>query len=325
MAVPAPISKPYIQTVLDAIPAEELGYCQCHEHLFISKGKSYEINSALWMDDLFATTQELALYKNAGGCSLVDAQPFGCGRLAGYLEKASCYSGVNVIASTGFHKLVFYDENHWIHKLDEEALSQLFISELTDGMFTNEDRGFPTHRIRAKAGIIKTAVDSFGIKGEYTKLLSAAANASRITGFPLMCHIEKDADVFKVIEFFSQWGVNPEKLILCHLDRAKYDLACHKEIAGMGVYLEYDTIARFKYHSNEMEIRLIQQMLESGFEDRVLLGLDTTRERLKSYGGSIGLSYIRESFIPIMLEAGISQDAIYKMTVKNPQKALSIL
>lgn len=314
--------KESIQTVLGLISPEVLGYSQCHEHLFIAKGKSYELNASLWMDDLSASTQELKLYKRAGGCSLVDAQPVGCGRIADYLVKASQDSGVNIIASTGFHKLGFYDSNHWIHMLNEDSLSRIFISELEDGMHIDADTELPTKRISAKAGIIKTAVDSFGIKGEYVKLFSAAANALQITGVSLMCHIEKGADAFEVIEFFTRKGIDPRSIILCHLDRAKYDGAYHKEIAGTGTYLEYDTIARFKYHSSEMEIKLIQQMLEGGFEDRILLGLDTTRERLKSYGGGIGLDYIRESFIPFMLEAGIPQTTIDKLTVENPKKVL---
>ena len=315
--------KDAIQTVSGSISTELLGYCQCHEHLFIAKGKSYELHPALWMDDLSASTDELMLYKAAGGCSIVDAQPVGCGRMTEYLAKASLDSGVNIIASTGFHKLIFYDREHWIYKLNEDVLTQVFINELENGMYTDVDKKLPSLSISTKAGIIKTAVDSFGIKKDYVRLFNAAANASLETGAPLMCHIEKEADAFEVYEFFINRKIMPESLIFCHLDRAKYDIGYHRELAGTGVYLEYDTIARFKYHSNEMEIRLIHEMINSGFEDRILLGLDTTRERLTSYGSCIGLDYIKKSFIPLMQQLCISGSAIDKMTIENPKKALA--
>lgn len=312
-----------IQTVLGVISAEDLGYCQCHEHLFIAKGKSYEVSPSLWMDDLAASTEELHLYRAVGGRSLVDAQPVGCGRLANYLIEASQESGINIIASTGFHKLVFYEKGHWIRRLGEDTLSRLFISELEDGMFIDGDDMFPAKRCRAKAGIIKTAVDSFGISDDYIKLFSAAANTSLETGFPILCHIEKGADALKVVEFLTHKGIKPESVILCHLDRVKFDPSYHKEVASTGAYLEYDTIARFKYHGNETEIKLIQDMISGGYGDRLLLGLDTTRERLRSYGADIGLDYIRECFVPLMLNAGIAEKAILRMTIENPMKALS--
>lgn len=313
-----------IQTVTGVISSDNLGYCQCHEHVFLVKGKSYEISPVLWMDDLALSTMELLEYKKAGGLSIVDAQPVGCGRMAGCLYEASVAAGVNIIASTGFHKLVFYGDNHWIHSYKEDSLSQIFINELLQGMYTDADHGLPGGQIPSKSGIIKTAVDSFGIRGEYVKLFRAAAAAALESGYPLMCHIEKGADAFEVIKFFEDSGIGPESLIICHLDRANYDFAYHKEVAGTGVYLEYDTIARFKYHDNDAEIKLIQMMLEAGFGDRILLGLDTTRERLKNYGGSIGLDYLKESFIPLMLDAGITAGEVDNMMVINPGMALAI-
>jgi 5-phospho-D-xylono-1,4-lactonase len=312
-----------IQTVSGSISIELLGYCQCHEHVFIAKGKSFELYPSLWMDDLSASTEELMLYKAAGGCSVVDAQPVGCGRMAEHLSKASMDSGVNIIASTGFHKLIFYDSEHWIYKLNEDDLSQIFINELESGMYIDADKRLPSVSISTKAGIIKTAVDSFGIKEDYIRLFNAAANASLETGAPLMCHIEKGADAFEVFEFFTKRKIMPGSLVFCHLDRVEYDIGYHRELAETGVYLEYDTIARFKYHSNEMEIRLILEMINSGFEDRILLGFDTTRERLKSYGSCIGLDYIKNSFIPLMQQSCIPGSAIDKMTIENPKKALA--
>jgi 5-phospho-D-xylono-1,4-lactonase len=318
-------NKGVVNTVKGFIPPGQLGYCQCHEHLFIAKGKSSEINPSLYIDDKYKTIEELKMYENAGGNSIVDAQPIGCGRMANLLLEASIESGINIVASTGFHKLVFYDRDHWIYNESDNYLTKLFIDEINNGMYVNCDYNLPSVQIEAKAGIIKVAVDSCGIKNNYIKLFNAAANASLSTGAPILCHIEKGSDALEVINFFNKKGLNLNRIILCHLDRAIYDIYYHKEILKSGVYLEYDTIGRFKYHSDEQEINLISSMVKDGFQDKILLGLDTTRERLKSYGGLIGLDYIKKEFISKLLTTGMREDIIELFMVKNPSAALIMI
>ena len=64
-----------IRTILGDIAPDKLGWCQCHEHLFLADGPSRKISAALYMDDYDKSLAELKLYKQAGGVSLVDAQP----------------------------------------------------------------------------------------------------------------------------------------------------------------------------------------------------------------------------------------------------------
>lgn len=312
-----------IQTVLGLIPKEKLGFCHSHEHLFISPGKSEEVNPALRIDDLGRTVEELKMYKNLGGQSIVDAQPVGCGRMAEYLAESSEKAHVHIIASTGFHKMIFYDEDHWIKNINEDKLADIFIHELEKGMFTDGDYKAPEKAISSKAGIIKTASDSEGITDEYKKLFLAAARASRCTGFCILSHTEMGKRALEQIDFFVNEGVNPDSIIICHLDRDLSDMGYHRAVAETGVFMEYDTIGRFKYHSDLEEAKFIVEMVESGFENKILLGLDTTRERLLSYGGSIGLGYIKQKFIPLLLELGITQEMIEKFTIINPSEALA--
>ena len=53
--------------MLGEVKPGELGFTQCHEHLLISKGKSFEINPALCMDEPDKSIQELKTYGAAGG------------------------------------------------------------------------------------------------------------------------------------------------------------------------------------------------------------------------------------------------------------------
>ncbi len=310
-----------IVTVKGEIQGEQLGFCHSHEHLFLADGQSAKINKALRIDDYDKTLEEVLHYQKIGGQSIVDAQPVGCGRMADFLHKVSERANVSIVASTGFHKMIFYPEDHWIRQMSEEELSELFISELQSGMYINSDTKLD-ERIKARAGIIKTAVDVDGMTIEYQKLFAAAARASIQTGAPIMSHSETRTGL-EQIKFLNERGIASDYLIICHIDRSITDMAYQLEVAKTGVYMELDTIGRFKYHSDEQEAELIVKLIEAGYEDKILLGLDVTRERLKSYGGEIGLEYITKSFIPLMKKHGITDTMIHKFMVTNPSKAFA--
>ena len=305
-----------IRTVTGDIGPAQLGWCQCHEHIFLADGPSRRINEALYMDNDEKSLAEVLLYKEAGGQSFVDAQPYGCGRMAGNLVKVSEQAGVNIIACTGFHKTEFFEDIDWLENQSEDALTRIYIREVQVCMDEGSD-------IIAKAGLIKCAAgkDTYKVNRTYAKLFSAAANAAQATGAPVIVHFDPEADAVSVIKFFTQNNVNPDRLIFCHLDRARYDIAYHKELAGAGVYLEYDTIHREKYHSDEDEALLIEAMVNDGYASKLLLGLDTTNQRLKSYGGAFGLDDILTRF-RYMLEERIGQQTVNEMMIGNPANAL---
>lgn len=313
-----------IQTVCTTLAPEQLGFCHSHEHLFIAEGQPKRINPALHIEDFARTVQELTVFYALGGNSIVDAQPLGCGRMEKWLMHASRETGIHIVASTGFHKRVFYSKDHWLFHYHTDQLTDIFVHEILTGMYVGTDECEPSVHIQAKAGIIKTAIDTDEINTEDKRLFVAAAQAAIKTGAPLMCHVESGLQAMKVIDFYGSYGVNPKQIIICHLDRDVNQLEQNKEVAATGVYLEYDTIGRYKYHSDEEEAVFIIKMLESGFEDQILLGLDTTRERLKAYGGSIGLEHMINSFIPLLKRNNVSENTIHAFFVRNPAMALNI-
>jgi len=312
-----------IQTVLGSVPVDQIKFCHSHEHLFLAEGQPAKINPALRIDNYQLTIEELKSFKKVGGTTVVDCQPIGSGRMEQHLVDASKDTGVQIIASTGFHKLSFYPGSHWIHTYSQSQLEDIFTHELTRGMFVKTDNKKPSKFIPHLAGTIKTAIDEEREKDSEKKWFYAAAKASKKTGTPIICHTESSKQGEILSEFYIDCGVNPEQIIICHLDRHLGNLEAHKKIADKGVFIEYDTIGRFKYHSDSEEASIIIQMLEWGLEDSILLGLDTTRQRLKSYGGSIGLDYIKKNFIPTLKKYGVSDRVIEKMMVHNPRKALS--
>lgn len=315
---------PYIQTVTGQAPPESLRFCHCHEHLMIRKGQSFLINPALCIDSYEKTLEELKRFRLAGGSTVVDAQPGGCGRDADALRRLSLASGVQIIASAGFHKMIFYPYDHWIYELSKDELADLFVRELTEGMYTDCDESRPEHTCGAKAGILKCAYDTCGLEPPYEKLFDAAVDAAVCTGAPLMVHIEQGSNPLKLVSYLDKRHMPLNRVIFCHMDRATEDLAVHREVCRQGIYLEYDTIGRFKYHSDERESEIFAEMLAAGYEDRLLFSLDSTRERLKSYTPEgIGLTYILDTFLPLLGNAGITEAQLRKISCTNCRKILA--
>lgn len=310
-----------IMTVKGEISPEQLGFCHAHEHLFIANGPSAKVNPVLRLDSFPKTLAELRLYQSVGGQAIVDAQPVGCGRMAQLLFQVATESRIHVVAATGFHKLCYYPSGHWIYSISTEKLAEIFITEYREGMYVDGDYILPRERATTKPGVIKVAVDAAGLTPPYRRLLSAAAIAAQETGLPVLSHVERGAGALELITFFLDHGLSPERLILCHLDRDLRDFAYHRQVAETGVYLEYDTIGRCKYHSDEEEAAHIRKMVAAGFQGQILLGLDVTRSRMKNYGGRLGLDYISTEFIPLLKRVGLDETVINDFMIKNPAKA----
>ena len=308
-----------IRTVLKDIAVESLGWCQCHEHVFIEDGLSRMINESLYMNDYDKSLKEVFSYKAAGGHSFIDAQPYSCGRMAEYLIDLSNMTGVYIIGTTGFHKTQFLENPERFTNMSADDISKIYISEVEEGMISSKG-----DRLSGRAGIIKCAIIKEGIDDSkiYSKLFEAVAITAVETGAPIMVHTDKDADILAVIDYFKRKGIDSKKIMICHLDRARHDYAYHLEVAKTGVYLEYDTICREKYHSNEKELELISFMLSNGFEKKLMLSLDTTRQRLKSYEGKIGLDYILINFSKLLL-LYMNSKTLNQLMIKNPSVYLN--
>ncbi len=313
----------FIRTVLGDLDPDALGFTHCHEHLFVFPLRGVKLPGKSILDDYEKTRQELLLFKEAGGSALVDAQPFGAGRHAELLERAARETGVAVVAATGLHRTLYYPESFWAYRAPASRLAGLFASEIREGMYAYHPQESTGNRTGIRAGIIKIATGEDGLIEPYGKLFEAAAEAHLETGAPILTHTEMSAWGREQALFLMERGVAPGSIMVSHMDRV-IDLESNLKLAELGVFLEYDSIARFRYHSDEQEAELIRRMIEAGFADRILLGLDVTRERLPAYGGQYGLSYLARTFLPLLESRGVEQAAIQRMVVNNPKRALGI-
>ena len=302
-----------IMTVLGPLPGAKLGHCQMHEHIFVLPTPNSVKYPALEISDEEKSLQELLAYRNAGGSAILDAQPLGAGRDIAALKRLSANSGVHIIATTGYHLPAFYEADHWIFTETKQQLQARFLAELTKGVDVGGgEKVFP--------GAVKSAIGNDGPAGRLEICLRAAAAAAAEAGVPLIMHTEKGIGALEAIRMCVEEGMQPCRIAVCHVDRQASDFAPHDAIAETGVFMEYDTIARYKYHDDESERALIAHMIQQGYAEKILIALDTTAARLTSYGdpAAPGLDFILKEFIPALRAMGLSGDIIDTITVKNP-------
>lgn len=313
-----------IRTVLGDIPPEQMGMTYSHEHLIISGGVAVDKNPALLLNDVERSCEEVEDVKAYGIKTFIDMMPVSIGRECAKLVEISRRTGVNIIAATGFHKPMYYHPLHWIYRYSEDRIADLLCEEIETGMDSGEYLGPVVDRIQAKAGVIKVAGDYNCIKGISQKLFAAAAQAHLRAGAPIAAHTEHGTYGLEQIELLMKYGVNPERVVICHLDRNP-DIGYHEEVAQTGVFLEYDNIGRIKYWPDSSTAALIREMADRGFGHKLLLGTDSALNTYwKSCGGGPGMSYLMRRFVPNLLKNGVEQWLIDKLMVINPASAFAI-
>lgn len=312
----------YFTSVTGDVEISEMGVCQPHEHVYIVETPALTTNPLIRICNLEASIRELCLYQKAGGKALVDANPLATGRDALALRTASRMSGVQIIATTGYHIPSFYQSNHWIWTMGEEELTGLFTSELTEGMYQGGHYELPEHRTDIRAGLVKAMLTEEGVAGRTEVLLRAAGRAAVAGGASLMLHTEYGKGALDAIRLLHEIGLPSERILICHVDRQVEDYGIHEAIADTGVYLEYDTLTLFEFHNNISEVKLMRHMVERGHLRQLLISTDPTVDRLKSYGGNVGMDYILTHFIPLLLESGFTEDMIRMINQENPARAL---
>jgi 5-phospho-D-xylono-1,4-lactonase len=286
-----PEDRRFVRTVRGDIRPEDVGFAHCHEHTFILPGPSSRRNPDLLLDDLEKTTVELSDFYAAGGRTVVDAQPIGNERAPRLQKLASERSGVNIVATSGFHRGIYYDADHFRFREPAEAIARRLIDEVTVGMY--EYHGSKVvGETEIRAGLLKFGSDYHVIDRDARKPAEAVAAAHLATGAPIITHTETGTCGVEQVELFSKLGVPASSLLLSHLDRNP-DPMLHEEIARTGAYLVYDSVSRIKYRPESTLVGLICRMVEAGHADRILLGMDMgPRSMWRSYGGGPGMSYL---------------------------------
>ncbi len=305
-----------IMSVQGPISYEALGITDAHNHVWISRVPGADPASPV-LDQAEPMVRELIEFREYGGTALLDCQPQGCGRDGTHLLALSRASDVMLIACTGFHRKKYYSQDHWLWKADEGQIAGFLCSELTQGLIETRASETPVF-----PGFVKVALEVAWADCPQAAL-AGAAEAARSAGCLMQIHTEKGALAERAAVFFTDRGVRPEQLVLCHMDK-RPDFGLHQELARFGVLLEYDTFHRPKYKPEDNLWPLLEKILKAGLAERVALATDLAEATLYHFlGGGPGLASLPGQIANSLTEKGFPQTARQQLVGGNIARRLA--
>ena len=345
-----------VQTVLGPIEPERLGVTMTHEHLLLDLSVVYDEPGTATGKDFFykpvsmetlgrirhyavpnadnyrlfdvpTAIEELQLYKQYGGDSLVDATSIGLSRDPVGLARISRASGINVVMGSSYY--VYGTHPPEVECLGEDELAARIVRDVIEGA---DGTGI-------RAGVIGEIGCSWPLHDRERKVLRASAQAQRKTGAPLLIHPgPEEGAPLEIIEVLAGAGADLSRTIMGHLDRTVVLHETLKSIAEAGCYLEWDLFGMEGTYfpagvpGSNPEIDMptdakrmddIAWTIAEGYGRQVLVAHDMCQKyRLESYGGH-GYSYILGNIAPRMRARGISEAAVTDILVDNPRDALT--
>ncbi len=298
-----------LMTVTGPLRPSDAGTTDAHNHVWISPVAGAAGGPVL--DDEDAIRSELAAYREAGGGTIIDCQPGGCGRDGRRLQALAEASGVHIVACTGFHLRRYYPPDYPLFGADPGSACELFVTELRAHLTETNDSATPVC-----AGFIKIACEAT-LKGSPVHLIEAAVRASLDTGAGIEVHTEQGSDAERIARAMLDFGLPPGKLVLCHIDK-RPDLALHRELAQQGILLEYDTFYRPKYDPERHLWPLLEGMIEAGLADHVAVATDMADAAMWStLGDGPGLTGLFTQIIPRLHALGCDEATIRRLTGEN--------
>src|SRR5258705_1256058 len=303
-----------IQTVLGALAPDAIGITLPHEHLLIDfkvmfaepaaaadKARAAEPVSLAnlgWVSQNFnanldnlrlqdeqVAQDEILLFKQAGGRTVVDPTPTTIGREPRALARIARATGLNVVMGAGYYVAASHPPDMDRRTVDE--LAREMIADVTSGV---GDTGI-------RAGLIGEIGTTYPWTANEQKVLRAAVIAQRETGAPLMVHPGRHpAMPMEPAKFVQKEGGDLRRTIMCHLCRTIADVRAVIDLAQTGIWLEYDLFGMensfypynpsFDMPNDGGRLAHVLALVAAGHPAQILLSHDIAyKTSLTKYGG----------------------------------------
>ncbi len=296
-------------TVLGQVEAKNLGHIQPHEHIFVDIAWIPNRWDFPVLEDINQMRDEVLLYKQAGGGTLVDVTPMACGRDPVKLATISRDTGVHIVMGTSWYRAPYYPEN--INKVTTRDLTSILVDEISNGY---EDSGI-------RPGIIgEIGIDKRWIQGSEERVFRASARAAIQTGLSITTHTPPHCAEM-LFELLEEEKVDSSRIIFGHMDNT-LEIDYFLSVLKKGVSVELDLIGLQHLNTDQRRADLVVKLIRLGYVDKILLSMDVyTRPQLKTNNG-LGYGYLIETFLPRLRAAEVSEEEIEIMTRKNPARHL---
>ncbi|MDA0989331.1 MAG: hypothetical protein O3A51_01090 [Verrucomicrobia bacterium] len=283
----------------------------------------------LRLDDMALAVTELQPFLAAGGTALVDCTGAGIGTNPAAVRAIAQQTGLHIVQGTGLHIELNHPEWVWAMGLDE--LAERFARDVTDGIGASGVRAGLIGEIGTSGLGKHDRVKRGDMTPQEAKVLRAAARAAHQTGAAVAVHLDpRGQGAFGAISLLRAQGVEPERIIMCHMD-ANPNLDYHLAVAAQGVFVEYDHFGR-EYYAGHMHrpygtdarrIELACALVARGYERQLLVSHDICCKIDLCRHGGVGYGHLLQTVVPALRRAGLTESQLNTILVQNPQRALA--
>lgn len=338
-------------TTAGPLTKDEVGNVLAHHHIFVELGA---VPPVAYLEADPEVVNEvvgpwLAEAKALGIGTFIEFTPEGVGRRPDIVKYVADQAGLPTMLVTGIYREPFMPD--WVYDASVEEIADFLRTELNEGV---TDTGIP-------AGFIKLSQNATGMTVTERKVLEAACQVALETGSAIASHITAGPTALSVMDALAAFGCPQDEVrfiwVHSHLTAAAEGAGLEggervSAAAGIdyllaaaerGAYISIDGVGSGywgpDYGGYDVSLGWIQQLVDAGYEDQIIIGSDTgwfdpghppgfEIEEVDGVWTSVGnlaqdYSSVPEEFVPFMQEAGVSEELIGKLMHENPWNAFS--
>ncbi|WP_031467199.1 phosphotriesterase family protein [Sciscionella sediminilitoris] len=311
-----------IPTAAGTIDSGQLGNTLVHEHVF-SLGEEYRLNYDREWDEEEKVAQavsDLNGLKALGIDSILDPTVLGLGRYIPRIQTVAQQTELNIVVATGLYTFNELPPQFSYRGPGEildvpEPLTELFIKDITEGI---GDTG-------VRAAFLKCAIDQPGLTWGVERTMRAVAQASAETGAPITVHTHASSETGLVAQkLLLEEGADPARIVIGHSGDTT-DLDYLTKLADNGSLLGMDRFGIDKFLPFEQRVATVVELVRRGYTDSIVISHDASCyidffEDPTVFGENWNYRHISEDVLPALREAGVGEDDIDTILVKNPRR-----
>ena len=313
-----------VMTVNGPIDASKLGITLMHEHIYMDATREVGGRNGL-LNDPELMYEELMLYKEAGGVSIVDQTTGGLrggtkeGASRDLMPEKHCIAikniakktGVNIILGAGWYRDLYYPE--YLHRTKTNEIADGIIKDIEVGMDGTE----------IKAGIIgEIGSHTTWISPVEERVFRAVARAHKQTNLSIATHTAGMTVGLDQLDLLEEEGVDLSRVTIGHC-HSYNNHEYHLEIARRGAYVQFDRMGETSQFESETWLNLVLKFINAGLINQLLISQDVcVRQNLTGYGGK-GYAYIITKLKTKLKDFGITEKQFNQIMIDNPKRALT--
>ncbi|MBF4769769.1 phosphotriesterase-related protein [Nocardioides agariphilus] len=314
-----------VSTTTGEVPVTGLGPTLMHEHLFVFDAELERNWVRRWdrAEQVDLAVRKLDRAYDHGIRTVVDLTVIGLGRDVELVREVGERTRVQLVVATGvytFNELPRYVTQRGPGSMNggPDVLGALLKRDIEEGIAGTDVR----------ASVLKVATDEPGVTPGVERMLRTTAQVHRETGVPIMTHANASLrQGLAQLDIFESEGVDLSRVVIGHCGDSR-DLDYHRELLDRGAYVGLDRFGLVHLLPDEDRAEVVAELCRQGYADRLVLSHDSstyshsfepaTRERL----GDWDYSHISRVVLPALAVAGVAQEQIDQMLVRNPMAVL---